>query len=253
METMVETKCKCKNTTKILARCVVLVEKAKTEGLNKQEYLELISYLWVVNHNDNKLEGLKSLSSCCLDNPFCIARMLDPDCICSHCYAGAQQSYQAGLADHNVINGYILSNVEIPVGIWRIAFSLKVFDCSFFRIESFGDVKNYIHALNYHHFISAFPSVTFAVWTKNVTLWEKVLNDHGKPANMVYIVSACELNTVPEKVSGYADHVFTVYTKEYIESYNVVINCRKKCAECIKDKANCYFHGTEFYINEKKK
>ncbi len=77
-----------------------------------------VNALYVVNHRDtdssaSKLAGLDSISTSCLHNPICLARM-KTDSICKACYAGTQQARQHGLDDNNALNGYILQRVLIP-------------------------------------------------------------------------------------------------------------------------------------------
>ena len=48
----------------------------------------------------------------------------------------------------------------------------------------------------------------------------------------------------------FVDHVFTVYTKEYIKENNIDVNCgSKNCLGC----QLCYNKDTEFHIREQLK
>jgi hypothetical protein len=217
------------------------------------DYFRLVSCLWIVNHNANKLQGISSISSSVHDNCFCKARQAIADCICKFCYAYNQQSYQTGLKEHNILNGIILRNVLIPVKAFK---SLPIL-FPYLRIESFGDVANVIQARNYIRIIKAFPGKRCAIWSKNKEIWKQAFSIEGKPKNTTYVHSSSKLNT-PDNIDreryNFIDHVFTVYTKAYIKKHNIIINCGgKKCIKCIMEKKNCYFRNTEFYINEQKK
>ena len=62
------------------------------------------------------------------------------------------------------------------------------------------------------------------------------------------IVSSLFLNT-PIDINAwwFADKVFTVYTKDYIEEHHIEINCgAKACLRCML----CYKHNDVKYINE---
>lgn len=215
--------------------------------------LTLASFLWIVEHKDtdtanSKLAGIKSLSTCCLDNKFCLFRMQDSNSICSHCYAATQQERQHGLTDHNIINGVILRNVLFPVSV---LVTLPLWNEKFFRIESFGDVENVTQARNYIRLAKAFPFTSFAAWTKNYNVWKKAFEEEGgKPENLSFIISSCYVNVeadIPEGLQGVVNHVFTVYEK----GENVSINCGgRKCMECLKAHKNCYFTDTEKDIRE---
>lgn len=244
---------------KTLARVIEVVEQSFIRELTDCEYRFLVSCLWVVDHKStkkqhSKLDGIKSISTSCLDNSFCLFRMQDSSSICRDCYAGTQQERQHGLQEHNLINGIILRNVLIPVMYFK---ALAIFGEKFIRIESFGDVQNDTQAENYCHIMQAFEDSTFAVWTKNIFTWLRVFVKYGKPANCVFIVSSCHKNvitTLRDDIKAFVDHVFTVYTDEYIESNNVSINCGgRSCKDCIAQGKRCYFRGTEFYISEQLK
>ena len=215
----------------------------------------LVSCLWIVNHNARKLEGISSISSSVNDNALCAAWRKVKNCICAHCYAYNQQSFQTGLREHNILNGIILRNVMLPV----CAYKHLRFLFPYLRIESFGDVANIIQARNYIRIIKAFPAMRCAIWSKNIELWAQAFDlECGKPKNTTFVVSSPIVNKpVSESIIRkyiFIDHVFTVYTKQYAKQHNISINCGgRKCLECIMKKTNCYYAGGPLYINELKK
>lgn len=239
----------CKNIVKLYSVIIAILNQAKN-AYTAIEYSTLVLSLWVVNHMANKLEGICSISSSVHDNCFCKARRKIKNCICSHCYAHNQQSYQTGLKEHNILNGIILRNVLIPVKYFKL---LKIV-FPYIRIESFGDVANVIQARNYIRIIKAFPEKRCAIWSKNLLIWAEAFTLEGKPKNTTYVHSSSTIN-IPDHVDlekySFIDHVFTVYEKKYAKQHNIIINCGgKKCMECIKEKKNCYFHNGVIYINE---
>lgn len=224
-------------------------------------YSVLIKSLHIVHHvstgkRKSKLNGINSLSTACLDNCFCLERIKNNDSICSHCYSATQQKQQLALQDRNTINGIILRNIVIPAKYWKKYFNPA--DISkYFRIESFGDVQNKIQAINYIELVKAFPRVHFAAWTKNIGIWHFAFLDNSKPGNLSFVVSSNKTNN-PELYhidnNNFVDHVFTVYSKDYINENNVQINCGgRACMECIKKHKACYFTDTEKVINEQLK
>lgn len=247
--------------TAVNALVTLLNGQFKTERQKAILYKVLIESLHVVHHinfgrRKSKLNGINSLSTCCLDNCFCLDRMKDNDSICLHCYAKTQQKQQLALQDNNIINGVILRNIVIPAKYWKMY--INPADMSkYFRIESFGDVANKTQALNYIEFCKAFPRVHFAVWTKNTGIWYFAFQDSDKPKNLSYIVSSNKLNK-PELWRINSDkninHIFTVYDETAIEENKVGINCGgRSCMDCIKRHKSCYFTDTEPVINEKLK
>ena len=242
----------CKSTTKVFV-VIMAILKACGSFISGEKARILASSIWVVNHMSNKLEGICSISSSVHDNCFCAARRKIKDCICRFCYAHNQQSYQTGLKEHNILNGFILRNVLLPVA----AFKVVVLIFPYLRIESFGDVANVIQARNYIRLIKAFPGKRCAIWSKNIAIWAEAFKLEGKPENTTYVHSSSTLNVIDnidvEKYS-FVDHIFTVFTKAFAKKHNIVINCGgRKCLECIMKKTNCYYRNTAFYINELKK
>ena len=246
----------CKNIAKLF--CLVLsILKSITDpfnpGIDSIEYFRLVSCLWIVNHNANKLQGISSISSSVHDNLFCKCRQAIVDCICAFCYAYNQQSYQTGLKEHNILNGIILRNILIPVEMFK---GLAIL-FPYLRIESFGDVANVIQARNYIRIIKAFPEKRCAIWSKNKNIWKQAFAIESKPDNCTYVHSSSELNKedyIDREEYSFIDHTFTVYTKKYIREHNIVINCGgRKCMECIIKGINCYYRNTEFSIREQKK
>lgn len=221
-------------------------------------YKVLIQSLHITHHistdkRKSKLNGINSLSTCCLDNAFCLERIKNECSVCSHCYSATQQKTQLALQDRNVINGIILRNIVIPEKYWKKHIN-KADISKFFRIESFGDVQNKIQAINYINFVNAFKSVHFAAWTKNNGIWHFAFMESGKLQNLSFIVSSNEVNK-PElyhlKNDTNIDHIFTVYDNDT----DVVINCggRECMKDCIRKGKGCYYTNTEKVINEKLK
>lgn len=243
--------------TKTVARLVVIVLsilRACGSIVTGRPAAELVSCIWIVHHTANKLEGIDSVSSSVHDNCFCKAWRNIADCICQYCYAHNQQSYQTGLKEHNILNGIILRNVLIPVA----AFKRLSFIFPYIRIESFGDVANVIQARNYLRIIKAFPGKRCAIWSKNLAIWDQAIKAEGKPNNTAFVASSPYLNKPIDQATidkyPFIDHVFTVYTKAFAKKNGIVINCGgRKCMQCIKNKAACYYRGGSLYINELKK
>lgn len=239
----------CKNIVKLYTIVITILRQVK-KAYSAAEYTTLVYALWIVNHMSNKLEGICSISSSVHDNCFCKARRILKDCICSHCYAHNQQSYQTGLKEHNILNGIILRNILIPVKYFKL---LRIV-FPYIRIESFGDVQNVIQARNYIRIIKAFPEKRCAIWSKNIMIWKQAFVAEGKPKNTTYVHSSSYVNKpeeIDKKQYPFVDHVFTVFTKKYAKENNITINCGgRKCLDCIIKKINCYYRNTAFYINE---
>lgn len=204
--------------------------------------------LWMTNHT-GKMKGINSIGTSCANNPFCIERMKNGDSICSHCYAETYMKMRKSLQKHldenaEVLTTRLLEGKKIPVT-----------NANVFRFESFGDLHNETHLINYLQICERNPYTKFALWTKNIWILDKVFNNNGiaKPDNLSIVVSSPALNKkmyLDLDKYWFVDHVFTVYDKKFIEENNVDINCgARDCLECQR----CYHKDTDFYVNEKLK
>ena len=204
--------------------------------------------LWMTNHT-GKMEGINSIGTSCVDNPFCIKRMENGDSVCSRCYADTYMKMRYALKERlkgnaEILTTRLLEGREIPVT-----------NSHLFRFESFGDLYNAIQLQNYLEICLRNPFTQFGLWTKNIWILDEVFNKKGiaKPTNLSVVVSSPFLNKQMEldkEKFWFVDHIFTVYDKKFIEENYVDINCgAKSCLRC----QLCYHNGTEFYINEKLK
>lgn len=220
--------------------------------LDREDEIIVVLKLIQVSALSGKLEGYSTISTSVTKNPFCLARMKDPEKICSACYAVKNLDRRDALKQNLDINFEILNKVLISEAAWKFA---AIQTCNGdARIESHGDVATVTCARNYIRCAKAHEWITFGVWTKNWNLWKIAFElEGGKPENIVFNVSSDKLNTrmdIPESIENIVDHVFTVFDKKYIKEHNININCgAKNCAGC----RICYKKDTEKYVNEKKK
>ena len=206
-----------------------------------------------VSELSGKLKGFWAVSTSVLKNARCQARARVHGCICRDCYAAAGASRYDGLALVLDINYQILNRWRISEAAWA---TLEIPSLNGkARIESHGDVATVCAAVNDLRIIKSHPWLTFGVWTKNIDLYRAAFKEEGgKPENMVFLVSSPmenEVLDVPEDMKQFVDHVFTVYTPEYVAAHNIEINCGgRKCRECLR----CYDRGNrDYYIAELKK
>ena len=185
-----------------------------------------------------KLDNVLSLSTSCACNNRCVARMKNPDLICSECFAIDTQSNYKGVFENTALNAAILSKEVLPINLW------PDLNTDILRIESFGDVINVVHAINYINLTYQNPKTTVTAWTKNPDLWVKAFKKVGKPANLIFGISSDRKNEIMEikpELRPYVNFVFTVYELDYLLSKNIdpetFINCGgRSCRGCMK----CY-------------
>ncbi len=220
------------------------IETRKAVKKAVKEFSKKYGLHFTIDHN-GKMIDMTSLSTSPKKNPGCIARAKDVNSVCYECYSMDMNEYYSGLENALAINYDILTRVVIPVSNW------PVLNVPVFRIESFGDVFNTIQVQNYVNFALANPNTNFGIWTKVPFLYDKVFRSiGGKPKNMVMNVSSTCLNKAyPIGKFDWIDHVFTVYTADYVINNNITIHCGgKECRNC----GICYTptSGKPFFVNE---
>jgi len=197
---------------------------------------------FTLNHT-GKMEGMQSLSTSCLMNPACLARMKDPDSICSKCFAAAMHKRYSALGLRLAHNTQALSEKLYSIN------ELPIVNAAFFRLESFGDLVSVTQAQNYLRLCERNPWTRFALWTKNPGYLARAIELEGsKPDNLSVILSSPYMNTTCDAGRwDFVDKTFTVWTKDAINAQNVQINCgSRKCLDCML----CYTKNDVTAINE---
>lgn len=191
-----------------------------------------------------KLEGFKSISTSSAKNPICCERAKDENSICSKCYAMAMLAYRHNLDEHLTDNLEILTDRVLEERELPFINSLK------YRLEFCGDVANECQVINYFNICNHNPNTTFAVWTKNASIYKKAIqNGYSKPKNLIIVYSSPYLNVVADVSEfDFIDIVFTVFTAVYAIENNITINCGGiRCLACME----CYTQKDGIrYVNE---
>lgn len=190
-----------------------------------------------------KMEGMRSISTSVLKNPFCQKRRECEGSICQKCYATHQVKLYKSLNKHLENNTEILTTSVLPYA------ELPRMTDRFFRFESFGDLSNDIQFINYLNICTKNPQTNFALWTKNFGIVDQVLKYMEKPANLILVASSYEINKKEDLINQFPwiDKVFTVYTSKFAEEHGIQINCgSRKCIDC----RLCYTHNQVKEINE---
>lgn len=222
------------------------MKKTEETVLTVEDAKKMTGIHYTINHT-GKMKGMQSLSTSCLENPYCRAYASDPEKICSHCYAERQmncyKSMQKCLADNTkILTTRRLQFDEIPL-----------LNAALFRFEAFGDIQNETQVVNYFNICNKNPHVNFALWTKNPEIIKRAIENlkEEKPDNLQIVLSSHYLNKVEDcSKYNFIDKVFTVYSNDYIKEANVEINCGESiCLDCRK----CYFDNGIKYICEKLK
>lgn len=167
--------------------------------------------------------------------------------ICAFCFSDSQQDMQETMQQPLSRNFEILNNGIIHSD-W-----IPVINALYFRGESFGDFASVNAVVNFFNIAEKNKYANVTAWTKNPGFFYKAIDaGYKKPENFKLILSSQFINRVariPEKYAGIVDAVFTVFTPEYAEKFNITINCGAcACLSCLR----CYtnFDGSVKYVNE---
>lgn len=240
---------KIKYNEKTLRKKAVIEQALAQKGpLSGKMQFDLVNCIQV-SKMTGKLENIYSISTSVAMNPICRERAKNKNSVCSRCYAQTLLNMRTNVAQCMEVNYIILNRFLIDDKYWASLYIPAPFGIS--RIEAFGDVATVTCARNYTRIINTHPEIRFGVWTKNVPLWEEAMDaEGGKPFNMSFIVSSYNLNAPMQDVDNeHIDHIFTVYTRDFIEQNNIDINCGGRC--CV----NCQlcYNGIARDIKEKLK
>ena len=229
----------------------MLIYKSPATGkeykMRRSKYAANYSPVIVSDNMSGKMAGIPSISTSVLDNPICQKRRLDPESICSKCFAANTAARYKSLAANLSSNLELLTGEILPLDV--LPRFIPEF-ANIVRFESFGDLANVTHAINYINIAKVNPGVRFALWTKNITFLAKAIEQAGKPENLRIIYSSAYINREnnAEKIKiafPCVDAVFTVYDKSYIKENGTEINCgAKSCITC----RNCY-DRPDFYAD----
>lgn len=210
---------------------------------------QLAQFMWdaLCTNHTGKMTGMWSLSTSCLCNKYCLARMKDPNSICSKCYSERQMEWQENLRIKLYRNTLILTTIEIPVEL------MPRFNVMKGRLESHGELNNVIQIKNFFNLCKANPRTMFALWTKNTFLFPEARKQGiRKPKNLVSIESSPKIDEVIIPSDHWVDKVFTVFNKKFAREHGIEINCGGRC--CMTCETDCYkknkIKGKVEYINE---
>jgi len=185
------------------------------------------------------MENIPSFNTPASSNPFCLKMngSNDKSLICTRCYSINTEKRYPKLINALERNADLYKRILLDVELPRLNFAIA-------RFDSFGEVHNEIHILNYFNLARKNPETTFGFWTKRKDLIKAVLAMVSKPANVILIHSSTKMNKIDRLPAGY-DKVFTAHKKSEL-SANVTINCHQKCNDC----RLCYSHNDIVFINE---
>jgi len=188
---------------------------------------------------NGKLELINSINTNPLVNDFCLRMSQKPNTICSNCYSMKTIRRWRAVEKPLNRNTIELSETVLPIR------DLPTINALYFRFNSHGELINKNHIYNLLKICRKNPKVKFTLWTKRVDIIA-FLNIETKPKNLIVVYSSPIVNKIADIHMEYFDKVFTVFTEEYVRNTPTLLNCNRKCINCLK----CYTSNSIREINE---
>jgi hypothetical protein len=168
------------------------------------------------------------------------------DCICSKCYAFEIESVFTNIHIVQTRNFKILNNIKIEPNTFKRIRPV--------RFNSIGELGSDLHLENLIGIVNHNPHIQFSLWTKRISIVNRVFDQIERPKNLILIYSSKIKNVrtynIDNKVLRHFNKIFTVYTLEYAKKNKIKINCGKRhCIKCML----CYSDNKVKYINEYQK
>ena len=226
-----------------------LIESINSPETSEQDKhmlrVSLLALLTIRMHESGKIEGVSSIDSHAISNPFCECMRknaeLVPDLVCGGCYACmAKELWKHTAQLAHLRNNLILSSVlftdeelaliSIPCDVMR----------PFCRINEDGDIADLTHALNILGIARTHNVIRFAVWHKNRKALYTALDMVGKPENVEIVFSVPIVSQSIDRIKAvtgrYDDKVFAVFRTEDEVSAAIAagfVKCNGvKCMDC---------------------
>ena len=139
------------------------------------------------NSMKNKMSGLHSINSYCLHNKFCYKNNKNKNSVCYYCYAiWGLHTFRINCIppfkiNDDLLSHRILQDREIPFLNYGII-----------RYNSYGEILNYIHFINYCTIAKNNEHCIYTLFTKRKSIVQKYYK--YIPKNLILIYSSPILN-----------------------------------------------------------
>lgn len=183
-----------------------------------------------------KIEGINSINTNSLNNPYCIQMSKNKDSICSKCYSNRSLKFRTFLKQSLEKNDICLSETKLKLS------EIPIINALYFRFNSFGELINKIHYYNLIQICKKNPLTTFSLWSKRKDL----ILVYKQPKNLILIYSELLINSLNKEIPEGFDKMFSVFTKSFAKENKIRINCKNSCINCLK----CYTFNEIKYIKE---
>ena len=225
-------KCTCKEIAAAVYKClqagVFPIKATKQTGIKGYTPVRLSRDF------SGKMRGKWAFSTLSLVNPFCLARMKNPELVCYYCYVEkALKQNIIGMLNY-VQNYFFMTAANLPDILIPVLNTscLKMRDG--IRIESFGDISGMIQQTFYCKLAYKNPEYHFTQWSKNPAIVCRVFREMGKPENLKFGLSMSKINKLDHDcyrwiMTGYIDFMFVVCDNDEIRDDLLDIPFSRPC------------------------
>jgi hypothetical protein len=184
---------------------------------------------WHFSRLSGKLDGLYSITTSCIDAPFCRAQRLRgvDDDVCTHCYAATSLStFRMNAREAMERNRRKLNEAQFePPRRWPAMIAL--------RFMSHGDISSTRELRSVYLLAERAPAgLPIALWTKNVDAVRDFCDPPPRRLKMIY--SSPKIG-IESAIPFRFDAVFTVY-RVAEDIPQGAYRCEGRCADCLE----CY-------------
>ena len=198
---------------------------SKTQTYKKTFIESLIGKkVLAISKGSGKMDGVDSINGNSLTNKFC-QTMKKTETICKSCYSNKFLSYRKNVKERFTLNDLFISNFILDKT------DIPIINSKYFRLNSFGEIINQNHLINFINICNDNPQTNFSLWTKRLDIVTDVFLSIEKPKNLKIISSNSKINNIVTETPVHCDKVFNVVS---INQDN--INCKGACLSCLK----CY-------------
>jgi|SRR6056297_376246 len=177
-----------------------------------------------ISKMSGKLQGIAAINTNTVTNEYCNKQYsrADPDNICTHCYSqNMLKTFRKNCQPSFERNSNVLAS-DKALDIPKISRNNNLI-----RFNGHGELINAAHFLNLCEIAAAYPTKTFALWTKRYDLVKPLLDK--TPANMILVYSNPRIDKVMDTPPKGFDKVFNNVSKEF----DGEANCTgQKCIDC---------------------
>ena len=193
-----------------------------------------------------KLKQIPAVNTNTLSNTFCskMYNSKNPKCICTKCYSqNMLKTYRKNCVRAFEYNTKLLQT--------KLTYEqIPILNSQYLRINAHGELINKEHMINIVKICIINPLTTVVLYTKRMNLVNLVLNEIGKPDDLIIVYSNPIIDKPITQIPNNSMHKFTDKVFNTVSKDSDIVNCgARNCFNCQK----CYHKNKDKIIYEQVK